>query len=81
MIIDKEQLKQEIKDFLGEEGLQYLKECNNNGTFFIAFGSFLGGNVGIQIRNHLRVLHPELEKYPANKFDVMSAELTLELIS
>lgn len=57
-----------IKEFLGKEGLQYLKEYYDNGKFDLAFSSMLYGRVGMQIRNYLREGFPEIDESYKNEY-------------
>ena len=59
---DVELYKQEIIEFLGDEGLEYLEEYYKQDKLILPWGSVLYGSVGVQVRNHLRNKHPEIDK-------------------
>lgn len=58
----REEYKTEIIKFLGEDGLNYLKEFYDKDKLILPWGLILYGGVGMQVRNYLRSNHPEIDK-------------------
>lgn len=79
----KEQLIEDIKSFLEEDGLKYLQDAKDKDAFYIAWGSCLGGNVGMQVRNFLRSKYPDIDKEfkGTADFEDYSTELMLEILN
>ncbi len=50
-----------IRNFLGKEGIDFLKESKQNGRFYAAYDSFLYGGIGAQIRNYIRTKVPDID--------------------
>lgn len=81
-MIDKNKLIAGIKSFLGEDGIDYLQEMKDDGKFYLAWGSFLYGNIGMQTRNYLINEQPNiLEQFNEyGEFEDMVTEITLSLL-
>lgn len=60
--MNSELYKGEIIEFLGEDGLRYLKEYYDKGQLALPWGSVLYGRVGLQVRNYLRNKHTEIDE-------------------
>jgi len=75
-------LIQDIKTFLGKDGIDYLQEFKDKGDFYLAWGSVLYGAAGMQVRNYLRNKHPELDSQFTNysDFEDYSTELILKIL-
>lgn len=81
-MIEKNKLIEGIKSFLGEDGINYLQEMKNEDKFYLTWGSFLYGNIGMQTRNYLIDTHPNiLEQFNEyGEFEDMVTEITLSLL-
>lgn len=81
--MDNRKYKQEVIEFLGNEGLEYLKEYYEQDKLILPWGSVLYGRVGMQVRNHLRNKFPkidtEIESY--GDFEDWSWELINEIMT
>lgn len=91
MKIDKNKIKQEIKSFLGNEGLEYFKDIfkKNNTVWTVLVIDKIPHSTwfheGIQIRNHIGSTFPELyndilETYGYNYYEDLISDLVDELI-
>jgi len=81
-MIDEKKIIESIKTFLGEEGINYLKEFKDKDMFYLAWGSALYGSVGMQVRNYLRDKHTELDKEFTDygEFEDYSTEIMLKIL-
>lgn len=60
--MNNELYKDEINAFLGEDGIQYLKEYYDEDKLALPWGSVFYGRIGMQVRNYLRSKHPEIDE-------------------
>ena len=91
MKFDTNQIKQEIKSFIGNEGLKYFIELyEKNGTVWVVVHDdklphSIWFHEGRQIRNHIGTVFPELyndilETYGYNYYEDLISKLVDELI-
>lgn len=68
--------------FLGDEGMDYLREHDKNGKLVLAWGSVLYGNVGMQVRNYLHNTFPDIldDFKDYGEYEDFSWELIKEVI-
>ena len=78
----REEYKTEIIKFLGEDGLNYLKEFYDKNKLILPWGMALYGSVGMQVRNYLRSHYPEIdEEFPDYAdFEDFSYDLIQEIM-
>lgn len=81
--MNKEEIKQDIIEFLGENGISYLRDMLKDDRFYLAWGCSLYGNVGMQVRNHITRRWPDILKTfndDYGKFEDFVTEATLEIL-
>ena len=60
--IDEEKIKTSLKEFIGEENLQWLRNEFTKDNLCLIYGSS-GGWCGVQMRNFIRDKHKEIDEY------------------
>ena len=60
--IDEEKIKVSLKEFIGEENLQWLRNEFTKDNLCLIYGSS-GGWCGVQMRNFIRDKHKEIDEY------------------
>ena len=60
--IDEEKIKASLKEFIGEENLQWLRNEFTKDNLCLIYGSS-GGWCGVQMRNFIRDKHKEIDEY------------------
>ena len=80
--MDREKYKLATIAFLGNEGIQYLKEYQEQDKLILAWGSVLYGAIGMQVRNYLRSQYPEIDAEFPNygAFEDFSYNLIQEIL-
>lgn len=75
-------LIEDIKNFLGKEGLDHLQKSKKEGNFELVWGSMLYGRVGMLVRNYIRAKHPDIDKEFKNygKFEDYTYDLMLKIL-
>lgn len=61
-MIDKEKIKLSLKEFIGEENLQWLRNEFTKDNLCLIYGSS-GGWCGVQMRNFIRTKYSEIDEY------------------
>ena len=61
-MIDEEKIKSSLKEFIGEENLQWLRNEFTKDNLCLIYGSS-GGWCGVQMRNFIRDKHKEIDEY------------------
>ena len=61
-MIDEEKIKSSLKEFIGEENLQWLRNEFTKDNLCLIYGSS-GGWCGVQMRNLMRDKHKEIDEY------------------
>ena len=61
-MIDEEKIKASLKEFIGEENLQWLRNEFTKDNLCLIYGSS-GGWCGVQMRNFIRDKHKEIDEY------------------
>ena len=70
-----------IKNFLGKEGIDFLKESKENGRFYVAYNSFLYGGIGTQIRNYIRAKFPDIDNIMSyQEYEDYTTNIVLDII-
>lgn len=74
-------IEKHIKEFLGEEGINFLKECKKNGKFYIGYNSFIYSGIGMQVRNYIREKFPEIDDYMTyQEFEDYTTDIVIKII-
>lgn len=74
-------IERHIKEFLGEEGINFLKECKKNGKFYIGYNSFMSGGIGTQLRNHIREKFPVIDDFMTyQEFEDYTTDIVVKII-
>ena len=60
--IDEEKIKASLKEFIGEENLQWLRNEFTKDNLCLIYSSS-GGWCGVQMRNFIRDKHKEIDEY------------------
>ena len=60
--IDEEKIKTSLKEVIGEENLQWLRNEFTKDNLCLIYGSS-GGWCGVQMRNFIRDKHKEIDEY------------------
>ena len=61
-MIDEEKIKASLKEFIGEENLQWLRNEFTKDNLCLIYGSSCGW-CGVQMRNFIRDKHKEIDEY------------------
>ena len=61
-MIDKEKIKASLKEFIGEENLQWLRNEFTKDNLCLIYSS-IGGWCGVHMRNFIRDKHKEIDEY------------------
>ena len=61
-MIDEEKIKSSLKEFIGEENLQWLRNEFTKDNLCLIYGSS-GGWCGVQMRHFIRDKHKEIDEY------------------
>ena len=74
-------IKDNIKNFLGKEGIDFLKESKENGRFYVAYNSFLYGGIGTQIRNYIRAKFPDIDNIMSyQEYEDYTTNIVLDIL-
>uniref|UniRef100_UPI0040286CCF hypothetical protein n=1 Tax=Candidatus Cryptobacteroides bacterium TaxID=3085639 RepID=UPI0040286CCF len=75
-------IEKDIRNFLGKEGIDFLKESKENGRFYVAYNSFLYGGIGTQIRNYIRVKFPDIDNIMSyQEYEDYTTNIVLNIIN
>lgn len=70
-----------IRNFLGKEGINFLKENKKNGRFYAVYNSFLYGGIGTQIRNYIRTKFPYIDDIMSyQEYEDYTTNIVLDII-
>lgn len=70
-----------IRNFLGKEGIDFLKESKENGRFYVVYNSFLYGGIGTQIRNYIRAKFPDIDNIMSyQEYEDYTTNIVLDII-
>lgn len=70
-----------IRNFLGKEGIDFLKESKKNGRFYVVYNSFLYGGIGTQIRNYIRAKFPDIDNIMSyQEYEDYTTNIILDII-
>ena len=70
-----------VRNFLGKEGIDFLKESKENGRFYVVYNSFLYGGIGTQIRNYIRTKFPAIDDIMSyQEYEDYTTNIILNLI-
>lgn len=71
-----------IRNFLGKEGIDILKESKENGKFYVVYNSFLYGGIGTQIRNYIRTKFPNIDNIMSyQEYEDYTTNIVLNIIN
>lgn len=74
-------IKTNIKNFLGKEGIDFLKESKENGKFYVVYNSFLYGGIGTQIRNYIRTKFPDIDNIMSyQEYEDYTTNIVLDIV-
>ena len=74
-------IKANIRKFLGNEGIDFLKESKKNGRFYVAYNSFLYGGIGTQVRNYIRRKFPDIDNIMSyQEYEDYTTNIVLDII-
>ena len=74
-------IEKHIKEFLGEEGINFLKECKKNGKFYIGYYSFMYGGIGTQVRNYIRSKFPIIDELMTyQEYEDYTTDIVIKII-
>ena len=74
-------IKTNIRNFLGKEGIDFLKESEKNGRFYAAYSSFLYGGIGTQIRNYIRTKFPDIDNIMSyQEYEDYTTNIVLDIL-
>lgn len=75
-------IKINIRNFLGKEGIDFLKESKENDRFYVAYNSFLYGGIGTQIRNYIRTKFPDIDNIMSyQEYEDYTTNIVLSIIN
>lgn len=70
-----------IKNFLGKEGIDFLKESKEDGKFYVVYNSFLYGGIGTQIRNYIRTKFPDIDNIMSyQEYEDYTTNIVLDIV-
>ena len=71
-----------IRNFLGKEVIDFLKESKENGKFYAAYNSFRYGGIGPQIRNYIRTKFPDIDNIMSyQEYEDYTTNIVLNIIN
>lgn len=74
-------IEKHIKEFLGKEVIDFLKECKKMDRFYTGYNSYLCGGIGTQVRNYIRSKFPVIDELMTyQEFEDYSTELVIKII-
>lgn len=74
-------IEKDIRNFLGKEGIDFLKESKKNDRFYGAYNSFLYGGIGTQVRNYIRTKFPDIDNIMSyQEYEDYTTNIVLDII-
>lgn len=74
-------IEKNIKKFLGEKGINFLKEYKKMDRFYVGYNSYLCGGIGMQVRNHIREKFPVInELMTYQEYEDYTTDIVIKII-